>query len=699
MPEQPINPNKETQPRKPVQPNKPTPPNPVKQTAQPTQQKNHTATRPQQNIDLNSLKAKVKRLELVIDISKQFSATLNVTNLMNTILDRVTNALSAEACSFWMKNEKSAETICHVAVGPVKDKIIGLRLPKGEGIVGWVIENKQKTVVFDASTDERFSSNVDSKTSFITKSMLCVPLVVGDECVGCLQLINKKTQNGQFDQKDLELLELLAMNGAIAIKNAQLFQSEKRIKELNTLLEISKEITSTLNLDRVLISVVNMSSQVIHFRRALIALLDANNKIYLAAETDEAQVDTSTPENKKLQEIVSYVMDSGKSLHVVNYRKDTPPKNVPKMVLDYLDQQELKCISLMILADSEGKLGVMCMEGEYTSLVAKESNYVINLIVNQSTVAMRNAQLYKNIPSSALSGKFKSVFKFNKSILKKIFFSVVFITIISLIIALVPISHNISGEVEIIPKHTTQVSSLVDGVIEKVFFKEGQLVKKNDVLAVLDASLIKLEIAKQQKDKSIIRTDLRRLDSEEKSTDVHLKRLELAKLENEFELSNSKLSFTKVIAPSTGRIITQKPEELVDKQIVKGEIVTQIAVSDEKSGKILLDEKGVLEVSIGSPISIILQSMPDIIIRGEVTHVSYSKETPDDAGDAGAEDATSVPGYPIFFESEDINKLPSVRFGMTGLGKIFVGKKTLYRIHFKPIKDQLKTYFKILFFE
>ncbi|MDM8516817.1 GAF domain-containing protein, partial [Desulfobacterales bacterium HSG16] len=132
---------------------------------------------------LRELEAKVKSLELLMDISKQFNATLDANKLMRTILDKVAAVLDAEACSFWMKEKHSNDNVCHVSVGPVKNKISGMRLKQGTGIVGWVIENKQNTVIFDASKDKRFHKAVDHKTSFITKSILCVPLIVKEECV------------------------------------------------------------------------------------------------------------------------------------------------------------------------------------------------------------------------------------------------------------------------------------------------------------------------------------------------------------------------------------------------------------------------------------------------------------------------------------------------------------------------------------
>jgi len=642
-----------------------------------------------------ALTVKIERLELVIEISKQFSATLNINQLMDTILNKVTETLRAEACSFWMKNKQTQEVVCHVAVGPAKDQIEGLRLKSGTGIVGWVIDNKQNTVVFDASKDERFNTKVDEKTKFVTKSMLCVPLIVGDECVGALQLLNKKTANGQFDQQDLEMLELLAMNGAIAIKNAQLFQSERRIKELSALLDMSKEITSTLNLDRVLISIVNLGGKLINFKRALIGLLNADNKVTLAAESNAAQPDFSSSENKQLLAIMNYVMDSGKSLNITNYTKEKSPPKVPQMILNYMDEFKLRCLSLLVLVDSEGKLGIISMEGEQGALVGQGSSYVINLVVNQATVAIRNAQLYQNIPSSHLGEKFRKGIGMGKKLWKKILYGVLGGLLGALFIGFIPVAHNIMGNVEITADHITRVSARVDGVVKDLLFDEGQIVKNGDLLMVLDPSLLELEKAQLQKDRHIILGDLRRLEGEGSAYDIYLKRLELDKLEKQMILVNKNLAFTKITATASGRVLTQKPEELMDKQVVKGEVVAQIAVEDKKAGEILLDEKGVLEVSSGDTVKIVLQAMPQRIIDGTLMYVSQTQAGEESAEAQDTEEGRSQ-GYIAYFESDGLNDISGVRFGMTGIAKIHTGKKTMYNIYFKPIVERIRTRFKMM---
>ena len=657
--------NKPTPPRKPVQPVAP-------------------AARPQ---NIKELQAKVARLELLMDVSRQFSSTLDFDKLMNTIFEKVLMVLEAEAGSFWVPDQAAKEIVCQIAEGPAKKQVTGLRLKEGTGIVGWVTANKQNTVIFDASKDERFSKSVDEKTHFVTKSMLCVPLVVENECVGAIQVINKKTADGQFTRIDLEALESLANSGAIAIKNARLYQSEQRIKELNTLLNISQELTSTLDLDRVLLSVVNLGSQVIHYKRAVIGLLGVNDQVFLAAESNQAAPDHTSSENIQLKAIFDYVIASGNSLYVNRYNKKAPPKGLPDIVIKYMNDLELHCLSVILLSDSEGKLGILSMEGIYATLVASQSQYIVNMVVNQATGSIRNAQLYQNIPATGMAERFKAGTRLSKTNLVKMA-KIVMVAGLALVAAIVlPIPSGIIAEVEIVPAHKTQVSIFTGGVVKQVLFREGELVQKGQTLLKLDPALLNLEKAKLENDRLMIQSDLYLQESLGNAQAIHLKRLELQKLENQLKLMQQKLAYTTILAMNTGRVLTPKPEELLDKQVTEGEVVAEIAISDEKSAHLLIKEEDVLKINSEENASLTLQVLPGVVIAGKLQSVSQTK----------TESETGESHYIGYFTSQQLNEIAAVKFGMTGAAKIDSGQKTLYRIYLEPTLIHWLTQLKFFF--
>ncbi len=641
-------------------------------------------------LDYIEVKKKVARLELLMDTARLFSETLDVHKLMKTIFNKVLAVMEAEAGSFWVPDKSTGEIICTIAEGPAKKKVTGLRLKEGTGIVGWAMSNKENVVIFDASKDQRFLKQVDSKTSFVTKSMLCVTMVVKKECYGAIQVINKKTEKdtGQFNQIDLEILENIATHAAIAIKNAQLYRSDQRINELNTLLNFSKALTSTLDLDRVLISVVNLGAQVIHYSRAVIALLDANNQVVISAESKQAQPDQAAEENIQLKKIMDWVLSTGSSLQINSYTKESPPKNTPDTVLKYLDEFELKCLSVIILADSEGNLGLLSMEGQYASLVPSKSKYVIDMMVNQTTTAIRNAQLYQNIPSSKMAERFKAGVKVTKEMRRKIGMIAVSLVLGLFALLLLPVPSSVVSDVEVIPGHKTQVTVIKSGTVQKVLFKEGDRVIAGQVLLQLDTSLLELEKAKLENDILIVESDIRRLEVEATPSEIYMKQLELEKMENQLDVVDQKLQYTYVAATADGRVLTPKPEEMVNKQVTEGEVIAEIAVANKKSAKLLIKEEDVLNTKAGDKVSLTLQALPGIVARGDLIDISQVK----------IEDDEGREHYVGYLRSDELNQLSTLKFGMTGKAKIHTGNKTLYSVYLKPTVSRLITQIKLMLF-
>lgn len=101
--------------------------------------------------------------------------------------------------------------------------------------------------------------------------MIVAPLVAKGYEVGVIEAINKLDGN-PFQEDDLFLLNSIAESAAAALNNAGLLQAERKLEILETLVKVSAEITSTLDLDRVLDAIVTGPGAVIPYERAAIAL-------------------------------------------------------------------------------------------------------------------------------------------------------------------------------------------------------------------------------------------------------------------------------------------------------------------------------------------------------------------------------------------------------------------------------------------
>jgi len=172
--------------------------------------------------------------ELLLQANRILSSKLNVSEVLEAVLELATKVVKAEASSLLLLDEKKNELYFDVTLGSVKESVKQIRLKVGEGIAGWVAKEKVPLIVNDVTKDSRFTKKVDKSTSFITRSVLAVPLVAKGKLIGVVEAINKE-MNQEFSDNDKEAFEIFASQSAIAIENARLFSDVSTEKQkLNT---------------------------------------------------------------------------------------------------------------------------------------------------------------------------------------------------------------------------------------------------------------------------------------------------------------------------------------------------------------------------------------------------------------------------------------------------------------------------------
>ena len=130
--------------------------------------------------------------------------------------------MGANDGSLLLQDEATGELVFVVVRGQARTQLTGYRLPRGQGIAGWVAENKKPTLVRDARQDPRFSSQVDEGFDFQTTSLACVPLVDRNRVLGVIEAVNK-TKEREFTPEDHDLLKLVAQLATLAIVRAEDF--------------------------------------------------------------------------------------------------------------------------------------------------------------------------------------------------------------------------------------------------------------------------------------------------------------------------------------------------------------------------------------------------------------------------------------------------------------------------------------------
>jgi Nif-specific regulatory protein len=168
-----------------------------------------------------------KRLDTLIEINNLINSNYtDIRTLMTHILESSTRLTGGESSSLLLLDLETDLLYFEIALGTKSEDVKKFTVKMGEGIAGWVAQNNTSLIVNDVEDDSRFFSEIDKDVGYKTTSILAVPLRMKDQCVGVIEVINKKNES-KFTEEDLEWLEIFTNQASLAYQNAQSFKKVK----------------------------------------------------------------------------------------------------------------------------------------------------------------------------------------------------------------------------------------------------------------------------------------------------------------------------------------------------------------------------------------------------------------------------------------------------------------------------------------
>ncbi len=182
---------------------------------------------------LKYLERQLHNLTKLVDINGIINSTLDIGRLLTIIMEIIKEIMETEASTLLLFEEDSRELVFKVALGEAgKELQEKYRVKMGQGIAGWVAEHRREIYINDVYADPRFDPNFDKKTGFVTRAILCAPLLFKGKLLGVIQAINPLHRD-RFDDDDTVLFRAFANQAALAVQNAIFFQGaieEERIQ-------------------------------------------------------------------------------------------------------------------------------------------------------------------------------------------------------------------------------------------------------------------------------------------------------------------------------------------------------------------------------------------------------------------------------------------------------------------------------------
>jgi signal transduction histidine kinase/ActR/RegA family two-component response regulator len=269
--------------------------------------------------DDSSLAIQIAQLRMILEVSRSLNSTLDLDTLLDLIIQVATEATGTEVASLLLLDEKTGELHFEAATSTNRSELKAMPVPLEGSIAGWIFRHNQALVVNDTLQDPRYYSRVARMTQFETRSILGAPLRVKDRTIGVLEVLNKRGDS-PFTGQDVETLETLAAQAAIAIENARLY------KDLQDQMQTVQEAQARLVQSEKLAAVGELVAGVAHeLNNPLTSIIGFAHILQRSNPDDQSQ--------KDLEKILAQARRaSGIVRGLLDFARQRPPEQKPVQI-------------------------------------------------------------------------------------------------------------------------------------------------------------------------------------------------------------------------------------------------------------------------------------------------------------------------------------------------------------------------------
>lgn len=566
--------------------------------------------------------ATVERLTSLYDISRIFNSTLEMEELLPVVVEKIRDILGAEACNLWLVDAEAGDLYAVQQAG--EDPTLGedARCPMGEGVLGQAAQTGQARLVEDAAEEELLAERRKKSEEFQIESMMCAPLLKGQEVVGAVEVINK-LEGGAFTEEDLYFLSSISEQAAIAIHNAHLLEAERKVSVLDALLNISREITSTLDLDHVLTTVVHQASTVVPADRFAIGLFD-RDRFLLGAVSGEKEI-PKTRDMARLREIMEWAARREEPAAADQYDDGwhCDPEDLKERAGSYLEEQGYSGFYALPLRDDQGALGAIALLNGDAEFLNDSQRETLAILANQTSVAIRNAQLYQQVP---LAGFLKPLAERKEKLFAKFHGGrsaewAWRAAIAAGLLFAIPWPMRVGTNATVVPGARRMVTAQAGGIVERVLVHEGSQVQPGDFLATLDSSADRVKLAQAETSLALAQRDLADAEYRRDPAAAGEARLKTGLYQAEVNLEQKRVNSAQLVAPISGVVVTPKVEQKTGTMLAPGDAFCELVDQTHMAVEMNVPETDLPLLRAGNPVALKLNALPTTTIQGTVDRI------------------------------------------------------------------------------
>jgi len=320
---------------------------------------------------------------LLLEVADVLSTSLDLETTLKRVAEVVRKVIDFEIFAILLLNEKSQELRIRFQIGYPPEIAERGRILVGRGVTGRAAETRQAVLVDDVTKDPEYITAVPN-----VRSELAIPLITKNRVIGVIDL--EARQPGYFTEDHKRALTLVASRMAAAIENAQLYtRTTKQARILVLLNEISRELTSILNVDELLGRIAEMLRRLIDYHMFSILLLDENgDKLqhrFSLRFQENIHLKNDIPLGKGL---VGVAAESKQAVLVADVSKDaryiaTNPETRSELAVPLIYKDKV--------------IGVLDLEHTKRGYFTDDHRRTVTTLAAQVAIALENARLYEQV--------------------------------------------------------------------------------------------------------------------------------------------------------------------------------------------------------------------------------------------------------------------------------------------------------------
>ena len=342
--------------------------------------------------NLNFYKTELKKTELLLEINKKIAGLKNLSEILWTIIDFVTENVDGDRGSLFLNDSETNELYSRVAQGELTREI---RILNTVGIAGAIFTSQQGEIIHDVYSDSRFNKEVDQETGYKTRNMVCTPVkTVNGQIIGVIQILNKK--KGRFTKDNLNFVDAIATQAAVSIQNAQNseFFERKRAQEME-FVSIVSDVTAEIDLSALLKRVMEEATRMLNADRATLFLNDEKtNELFSRVAMGEGIGEIRLPNTAG---IAGSVFTSGETMNIPYAYADLRFNPSFDKQTGYFTRSIL-CVPV---TNKNGKvIGCTQVLNKKGGKFTEEDESRLKAFTQQVAIALENAKLFDDVSKS-----------------------------------------------------------------------------------------------------------------------------------------------------------------------------------------------------------------------------------------------------------------------------------------------------------